>query len=95
LIARVKPRTPSLTSARRREITSRTAENSDCTRAFERPLETTFHMIKSKPGDAPGSRTRTAQINEALCKVLCHNICRLIQSMFGLNLEPKFRAEVA
>ena len=31
-----------------------------------------------------------AQINEALCKVLCHNICCLIQSMYELNLKPKF-----
>jgi hypothetical protein len=26
------------------------------------------------------SKTKTAQINEALCKVLCHNICCLIWS---------------
>jgi hypothetical protein len=31
----------------------------------------------------------------ALRKVLCHNICCLIQSMFELNLKPKFSAEVA
>jgi transposase len=43
-------------------------------------VETTFHMIKSKFGIALRSKTRTAQINEALCKVLCHNICCLIQS---------------
>jgi transposase len=53
-------------------------------------VETTFHMIKSKFGDALRSKTKTAQINEALCKVLCHNICCLIQSMFELNLKPKF-----
>ncbi|HEY9402456.1 MAG TPA: transposase [Pyrinomonadaceae bacterium] len=58
-------------------------------------VETTFHMIKSKFGDALRSRTKTAQINEALCKVLCHNICCLIQSMFELNLKPKFWAEAA
>jgi hypothetical protein len=48
-----------------------------------------------KFGDALRSKTKTAQINEALCKVLCHNICCLIQSMFELNLKPKFWAEVA
>jgi transposase/predicted nucleic acid-binding Zn finger protein len=53
-------------------------------------VETTFHMIKSKFGDSLRSKTKTAQINEALCKVLCHNICCLIQSMFELNLKPKF-----
>ena len=40
------------------------------------------------------SKTRTAQINETLCKVLCHNICVLIQSMYELNLKPKFWKEV-
>jgi hypothetical protein len=58
-------------------------------------VETTFHMIKSKFGDALRSRNKTAQINEALCKVLCHNICCLIQSMYELNLKPKFWAQVA
>jgi len=53
-------------------------------------VETTFHMIKAKFGDSLRSKTRTAQINEALCKVLCHNICCLIQSMFELGLKPKF-----
>ncbi|HEX8475044.1 MAG TPA: transposase [Pyrinomonadaceae bacterium] len=58
-------------------------------------VETTFHMIKSKFGAALRSKTRTAQINEALCKVLCHNICCLIQSMYELNLKPKFWAVAA
>jgi transposase len=58
-------------------------------------VESTFHMIKAKFGDALRSKTRTAQINEALCKILCHNICCLIQSMFELNLKPKFWKEVA
>jgi transposase len=53
-------------------------------------VESTFMMIKAKFGDSLRSKTRTAQINEALCKVLCHNICCLIQSMFELNLKPKF-----
>jgi transposase len=58
-------------------------------------VESTFHMIKAKFGDKLRSKSKTAQINEALCKVLCHNICCLIQSMFELNLKPKFWAEVA
>lgn len=53
-------------------------------------VESTFHMIKSKFGDALRSKTKTAQINEALCKILCHNLCVLIQSMHELNLKPKF-----
>jgi transposase len=58
-------------------------------------VETTFMMIKSKFGDSLRSKTERAQINEALCKVLCHNICCLIQSMYELNLRPKFWKEVA
>jgi transposase len=53
-------------------------------------VETTFHMIKSKFGDAVRSKLERAQINEVLCKILCHNICCLIQSMFELGLKPKF-----
>ena len=37
-------------------------------------VETTFHYDQAKFGDRLRSRTKTAQINEALCKVLCHNI---------------------
>lgn len=55
-------------------------------------VETTFSMIKAKFGDALRSKTKTAQINEALCKVLCHNLCCLIQSMFELNVKPEFWA---
>ncbi|HEX8721507.1 MAG TPA: transposase [Pyrinomonadaceae bacterium] len=58
-------------------------------------VESTFHMIKAKFGDSLRSKTERAQINEALCKVLCHNICCLIQSMYELNLKPKFWKEVA
>lgn len=58
-------------------------------------VETTFHMIKAKFGDSLRSKTRRAQINEALCKILCHNIVVLIQAMFELGLKPKFYAQVA
>ena len=58
-------------------------------------VETTFMMIKAKFGDSVRSKLGRAQINEALCKVLCHNICCLIQSMYELNLRPKFWKEVA
>jgi hypothetical protein len=47
-------------------------------------------MIKSKFGIALRSKTKTAQINEALCKVLAHNVCCLIQSMFELGIEASF-----
>src|SRR5262249_2691571 len=42
--------------------------------------ESAFSMIKAKFGDSMRSKNTTAQFNEALCKVLAHNICVLIQS---------------
>jgi hypothetical protein len=56
-------------------------------------VETTFHMIKSKFGQRLRSRTHTAQVNEALCKVLCHNLCVVIQSVHELGIETNFEAE--
>lgn len=53
-------------------------------------VETTFHMIKSKFGQRLRSKTMTAQINEALCKVLCHNLCVVIQSRHELGIETEF-----
>jgi hypothetical protein len=47
-------------------------------------------MIKGKFGSALRSKSDTGQINEVLCKVLCHNICVLIQAMHALNIHPMF-----
>lgn len=58
-------------------------------------IETTFHMIKAKFGQRLRSKTQTAQINEALCKVLCHNLCVVIQSMYELDVTPEFCNESA
>src|SRR6266581_662522 len=55
-------------------------------------VETTFHMIKAKFGQRLRSKTLTAQINEALCKVLCHNLCVVIQSVHELGVEAVFLA---
>jgi len=52
--------------------------------------ETTISMIKMKFGANVRAKTPVAQVNEALCKILCHNICVLIQSIYELNLEPVF-----
>ena len=49
--------------------------------------ESTFSMIKAKFGDGVRSKTDVAMVNEALCKILCHNICCLIQSFFELGIE--------
>lgn len=56
-------------------------------------IESTFSMIKAKFGDYIRSKTDIAQVNEALLKILCHNICVLIQSIFELGIEPTFWAE--
>lgn len=52
--------------------------------------ESTNMMIKSKFGDSLRSKTDTAMVNEALAKILCHNICCLIQSHHELGIEPVF-----
>ena len=53
-------------------------------------VETTFHMIKSKFNDCLKSKTKTAQINECLLKVLCHNIMVLIHETNELGIETRF-----
>jgi transposase len=58
-------------------------------------VETTFHMIKAKFGQRLRSKSMTAQINEALCKVLCHNLCCVIQSTYELGVDPTFGVAVA
>lgn len=53
-------------------------------------VETTFHMIKSKFGARVRAKTPTAQVNEVLCKVLCHNLCCLVSATFELGIDAKF-----
>jgi len=55
-------------------------------------VESTFSMIKAKFGERLRSKTETAQINEVLCKILCHNLCCVIQSMYELGIEVDFSA---
>jgi transposase len=50
-------------------------------------VETTFSMIKAKFGTSVRAKTPIAQVNEVLLKILCHNICVLIMSMYELNLQ--------
>ena len=52
-------------------------------------VETTFHMIKSKFGDSVRAKTDRAMRNEVRAKILCHNICCLIQSMYEFGIEPR------
>jgi transposase len=56
-------------------------------------VETTFSMIKRKFGERLRTKTETARINELLCKILCHNICVVIQSMYELGITVSFGAE--
>ena len=56
-------------------------------------VESTFSALKRKFGDALRSKTDTAMLNEALCKVLCHNLVVLIHEMQELGIEPIFWAD--
>ncbi|MDO8531996.1 MAG: transposase [Dehalococcoidia bacterium] len=56
-------------------------------------VETVFSMIKGKFGDSVRSKGNVAQVNEVLCKVLCHNICVLVQSMHELGIAPTFASQ--
>jgi transposase len=53
-------------------------------------VETTFSMIKSKFGERLRSKSVVAQTNEVLCKVLCHNLVCVVQSIYELGIEPNF-----
>jgi transposase len=55
-------------------------------------VESTFSMIKAKFRDHVRSKTDVAMTNEVLCKILCHNICCVIQAMYELGIEPTFWA---
>ena len=57
-------------------------------------VETCFHMIKSKFGDSVRSKKMTSQVNELLIKVLCHNICVVIQEICELGIKAEFSLEV-
>src|SRR5215211_2803819 len=53
-------------------------------------IETAYSMIKGKFGSVLRSKSDAGQINEALCKVLCHNLCVLVQAIHELSIEPTF-----
>jgi transposase len=58
-------------------------------------VESTFSMIKAKFGGFVRAKHPTAQINEVLCKILCHNLCVVIQSMSELGIEATFWNQAA
>jgi hypothetical protein len=47
-------------------------------------------MIKGKFGDSVRSKSDTGQINEVLCKIMCHNICALVLAMHDLGIRTEF-----
>jgi transposase len=56
-------------------------------------VESTFSMIKAKFRDHVRSKTDVAMVNEVLCKIICHNICCLIQESHELGIDTTFWAE--
>lgn len=50
-------------------------------------------MVKRKFGGSFRSKTETAQVNETLAKILCHNLVVLIHEMYELGIAPTFWAE--
>lgn len=53
-------------------------------------VETTFSMIKAKFSETIKSKTKTAQANELLLKILCHNLVVLVEEAVRLGFMPKF-----
>lgn len=53
-------------------------------------VESTFFMIKQKFGERLKSKTKQAQINELLCKVLCHNLCCVVKAVYELDIDLDF-----
>ena len=53
-------------------------------------VESTMAMLKVKFGAGVKSKSGTAQVNEVLCKILCHNVCVLIKSFHELGIEADF-----
>lgn len=57
-------------------------------------VESVFSAIKANFGDYVRGRDDRARVNEALAKVLCHNLCVLIESIYELGITPKFDAVI-
>ncbi len=55
-------------------------------------VESTFSMVKRKFGDSLRSKSDAAMVNEALAKLLCHNLVVVIHEMYELGIDPTFGA---
>ena len=58
-------------------------------------VESVFSSVKRKFSEVVRSKNETAMRNEVLCKLLCHNLCCLIQTHYELGVQPEFRQEKA
>lgn len=58
-------------------------------------VESTFSSVKRKFGGAVRSKQFVAQVNEVLCKILCHNLSMLVHAIHEFGIEPIFGAQVA
>jgi transposase len=52
-------------------------------------VESTFSMFKGKFRDHVRSKTPVAMVNEVLCKIICHNICVLVQEAHDLGIDVR------
>jgi transposase len=50
-------------------------------------VEAAFSMMKRKFGSFVRSKSPAAQINEVLCKVLCHNLCVVLEASYEGLIE--------
>lgn len=53
-------------------------------------VETTMWMLKSKFGGSVRSKLPTAQVNEVLCKVLCHNLTCIVHAIAECGIDVDF-----
>jgi len=53
-------------------------------------VESTFSMLKRKFGSRLMLKSEVGQVNEALARVLCHNICVLVKEFYKGNAELDF-----
>lgn len=53
-------------------------------------VETTFSMIKRKFGSNLMTKKYVANVNEILCKIICHNLCCLISAYYEFGIEKSF-----
>lgn len=58
-------------------------------------VESTMAMVKAKFQSQVRSKTEAAMTNEVYCKVLCHNICCVIQAMHEVGIDPCFGKNAA